>query len=268
MVMNDGDAALRELERDVEEEEQLEAMRKKLPWLIGGAVALVLGVGIMQFWQARQQSVAAKGADIFQAAEQTAMQSPLQGQASFDEIAAFGPKGYAALAALRVAMTDAQLGKREEAIAGYLEAASIDGLPSRFSDYSRLKAAQLALDDGRERVAQILDGLELKQNALGAMAREIMGLAAIDAGDYGTAQNLFMALQNDPFATDGVRQRAKEFAALAALGGEGVTLELDQTGDEGMLLDIFEQAPDGPAPAPNGAEGEENSQNQTVEGDN
>ncbi len=277
MAMNDGDALIRELERDVEEEKQIENFRKQLPWLIGGAVALVVGVASWQIYQANKASTAAKGAEMFQAAEKIAAENPMAGMSEFTQIANTGSDGYSALAAVRVAMTYAEMGDREKAIGLYLQAAEKPGIPDRFARFSRLKAAQLALEDGRDRVVQILDGLEDEPTALGAGAREVMGIAALEAGDYGAASNIFTSLQSDPNALMGVKQRAREFAALAKLGSSGVTVDFDRTRNDGLLLDIFDAAPDGgagegagpdeaeaseasgtPSGEPSGAGGEEN----------
>ncbi len=247
MAMNDGDALIRELERDVEEEKQFESFRKQLPWLIGGAVALVVGVASWQIYQANKASAAAKGAEIFQAAEKIAAENPMAGMTEFTQIANTGSDGYSALAAVRVAMTYAEIGDREKAIDLYLQAAEKSGIPDRFAKFSRLKAAQLALEDGRDRVVQILNGLQDEQTALGAGAREVMGIAALEAGDYGAASNIFTSLQSDPNALIGVQQRAREFAILAKLGSSGVTVDFDRTRNDGLLLDIFEAAPEGGA---------------------
>jgi hypothetical protein len=247
MAMNDSDALIRELERDVEEEKQSESFRKQLPWLIGGAVALVVGVAAWQIYQANKAGDAARGAEVFQAAEKVAAQNPMAGMTEFTQIANTGSDGYSALAAVRVAMTYAEIGDREKAIGLYLQAAEKPGVPERFVKFSRLKAAQLALEDGRDRVVQILGGLDEEPTALGAGAREVMGIAAMEAGDYGAASNIFTSLQSDPDALIGVQQRAREFAVLAKLGSSGIAVDFDRTGNDGLLLDIFDAAPEGDA---------------------
>ncbi|MEL7240643.1 MAG: hypothetical protein AAGK78_17425, partial [Planctomycetota bacterium] len=55
-------------------------------------------------------------------------------------------------------------------------------------------------------------------------AREIAGVAALDASDFETAQSIFERLSLAPEAPDALRQRAEEFSALASAGKAGAAL--------------------------------------------
>jgi len=87
-----------------------------------------------------------------------------------------------------------------------------------------LRAALLSLNDGRDAVMSDLGDLAEGDGPYGYHAREILGLASLNEKDFESATATFNALSVDLAAPLGVRERAKEFAALAAEAKAGVNI--------------------------------------------
>ncbi len=220
-VAND-DSVLREVDEALEEERQWEFFRKHGPGLIVGAVLLVIGVAGWQAWSHLKIKAAQEQALEFRAAVDLLADDPTAGRAALAKVAE-GKGGYGALAALRAANSYASGGERLKAIELYRQIAASDA-PRRFREYAQLRAALLSLNDGRDAVMSDLGDLAEGDGPYGYHAREILGLASLNEKDFESATATFNALSVDLAAPLGVRERAKEFAALAAEAKAGVNI--------------------------------------------
>lgn len=255
--MTNDETAFREVDQAIAEDQQWEFLRKHGLLLIGGAAAIVLGVAGWQFLDAQKRGEAAKAAIAFNAASKQLAEDPEIGRASMEKIAAEGPEGYAALAAMTNAGALAAVGETQQALAAYRSI--YEGSASRrLKELARLRAATLAMPDGRDAVLADLGDLVESADPFGHYARELAALAALEAKDYETAYAMFLKAAQDEAAPAPIRQRSEEFAALALAAKSGVNITGEMQASD--LLRSLENATGGADPHAghdHGPEGEE-----------
>ena len=234
--MANDESALREVEQALDEDRQLDFIKKNGPLLIGAAAALVLGVAGSQFWNAQQKSAAEKSSVAYRQAIETLAEDPEAGRAALEAFVADAPGGYKVLADLRRAGSLAAGGERLAALDIYRSVYANGAAPSRIKQLARLRAGFLSLEDGRDAVLADVGELENDPSVFGFYAQELVAVAALDAGDYETAKGVFERLAIAPEAPAPLRQRAEEFAALASAGKAGASLTTD------IQLDDLSQA--------------------------
>lgn len=220
--MANDESALREVDQELAEEQQWAQFRRQGPFLIGAAVALVAGVAGWQVWTQVKTSAAEESALEYRDAVELLDEDQEAARAALAAVAEEGG-GYGALAALQRAGSYASGGERLRALQIYREVAS-GSAPKRVRELAQLRAGYLALADGRDAVIAELGALPEAEGLYGYYAREIMGLAALGAEDYETALSNFRQLSIDISAPQGLRDRAEEFAALAAAAKAGVNI--------------------------------------------
>ncbi len=220
--MANDESVLREVDQELAEEQQWAQFRRHGPFLIGAAVALVAGVAGWQAWSHFKTSAAEETALEYRDAVELLEEDQEAGRAALASIADESG-GYGALAAMQRAGSYASGGERLRALEIYRGVAS-GSAPKRVRELAQLRAGYLALVDGRDAVIVELGALPEAEGLYGYYAREIMGLAALGAEDYETALSNFRQLSIDISAPQGVRDRAEEFAALAAAARAGVNI--------------------------------------------
>jgi hypothetical protein len=243
-VTND-ETAFREVDEALAQDQQWEFLRKRGALLIGGAAAIVLGVAGWQAYNAHQRSQNEKAAVAYKDAGETLNKDPEAGKKELAALAETGPDGYAALATMMRAGVLAQSGDRDGALAAYRELYKGAG-PKRMKELARLRAATLAMKDGRDAVLADLGDLSESKTKLGYYARELEALAALEAKDYETAQSMFAKAAADENAPEPLRQRAGEFAALALAAKSGANITGDFQSND--LLKALGEEPSQPAP--------------------
>ena len=206
--------------REVDEElrrEQLKALWDRFGWAFIGVCVLIVAIvasyrGFV-WWQDRQ--AAAAGDRFVAALEAIEDGDRAAGEAELRAIMEEEGAGYAALARFRLAGEAAATGDGEAALAAYDEIAADASLADSLRDAARLKAALLALDRGDLSGAEARAGpLDMPGNPWRHAAREVLGLAAYEAGDLRTARDYFSAMQLDAETPIGIWQRANAMNAL------------------------------------------------------
>lgn len=219
------DSVIREVEQELAADRQQAFLRKYGAAAIAGAVAIVGGVAGWQVWTGQQSSRAAAAAVEFNAALEALDASPQDGRQALADFAGRAPAGYAVLAELRRAGSLAASGDRDGALAVYRAVYADSRAPAVVRDLARLRAGYLSIVEGRQAVSADLGALIEQGTVFGAYAREIAGLAALEAGAYADARAMFARAADDMAAPEPVRQRAEDFAALAAAGAAGVNVQ-------------------------------------------
>jgi hypothetical protein len=242
------DSALREVDQELAEDQQMAMFRKYGPATIAAGVSLVLAVGGWQFWNAHTVSVAKEKALEFNNAIDLMAEDADQGRTALGAIAEDGASGYAILAELQRAASYARDGDRAAAIGVYRQIYENNSTPRRIRDLARLRASYAALNDGRDAVMAHLGDLPNENGAFASHAAEVSGLAALEARDYETALSIFRLLSVDLGAPEAVRARAEDFAALADAGKAGVNITGETRVDD--LLKVIGAAPDDAAEVP------------------
>lgn len=220
-MTNNDDMMLREVDQALAEDETSQSIQKNLPAIIAGALIIVVGVGGWQVWENQRAAASAKASAAYDDALKSAGSE--SGTKELQTLAE-GSGAYAALARLRLANERATAGEREAALALFREVYSGGGASKRVKDVARLRASYLSLADNREAVLKDIGDLETDKTALGFYAREVLGLAALKAGDYQSAEEMFRKAASSPDAPEPIRLRAGEFAALAGAGKAGIEL--------------------------------------------
>jgi len=223
-VAND-ESILREVDQELTEERLWTRFREQGPRYIAAAVVLIAFVGGWQFWKANKERAAAKSAVEFRDAAAQLETSPVDGRAALSAFSEEASAGYSVLADLRLAASLAEGGERLSALDAYRKVYGNNGASKRLAQIARIRAAMLSLDDGRDEVIRDLGDLESDATAIGFYARELAGVAALNAGDYETAKGIFERAVINLDAPSPVRRRAEEFAALASAGKAGVSLD-------------------------------------------
>lgn len=230
--MANDESVLREVDQELAEERLLARVQEHgTKFLIGGA-ALVIAVGGWQVMQSSKNDAAEKSAVTFREATVNLDEAPEESRAALAAFSAEAPAGYAVIADLSQAGSLARNGERLAARDLYRKVYTNGAAPKRLAQIARIRAALTSLDDGREEVMRDLGDLESDLSAIGFHAREIAGIAALNAGDYETAKGSFDRAATNLDAPVPVQRRAEEFAALAAAGKAGISLGRDINVDD------------------------------------
>lgn len=240
--MTTDDPILREVDQALAEDKTATEFKKNLPILLGAAFVAVAGVGGYQAWQSNRAAVAEKASIAYEEAAKVGEGEAAEQQ--FEALAA-GEGGYGAIAKMRLAGEHASHGDTVKALALFREVYADSGASKRVKDLARLRAAAIAVSEGRDAVIKDLGALDADTSPLGHYAREILGLAALKAGDFQTAETIFLKAAATLEAPEPLRARAKEFAALAAAGKSGATLpsfEASTKSDAELLMEQLEAA--------------------------
>ncbi|MDP6953619.1 MAG: tetratricopeptide repeat protein [Alphaproteobacteria bacterium] len=208
----------KEVDEDVRRDQAM-ALWQRYRWLIVGAVVLIVGgTAGYNIWREYDAGQRLDSGERFEAASDLARSGNYDAAASaFAKFAEDTGSTYGVLARLREAAARAQAGDGKGAIAVYdTISASGDG-DAALRDLAGLLAARALLDDGL--IAEAEKRLQPLAATVGPwqhMAREMQGVAAVQAGRKDEARALFAALGEEAGVPDGVKRRAGEM--LAALG--------------------------------------------------
>ncbi len=215
------EALFREVDDDLRQEKLFRLWKTYGTWVIAGCVALVVGVGAFEGWQAYDESSRRQAGERFNAFLALAASDPVAADGAFRSLAEDGPQGYRLLAQLQRAALLAREGDIEATIAAYehVSAMTEDRL---YGDLALVLAAMVEMrgeiDAGEAgRILARLEPLTADDRPWRYTARELVAHLALRAGDRAKARTMLAALAEDALAPPGLRQRAGE--ALAALAG-------------------------------------------------
>jgi hypothetical protein len=204
------DTLIREVDEELRRDRLRKAWRQLGPWVIGGAVAVVLAVAAYEGWTWWQKSQSARSSDQFYAATALAAGSDLAGaQKALDDVIAQGSGGYPMLAQFRKAALLAQQGKTDDAVKIYdTLSSSVDNTHLRA--LALLLAGYALVDKGDvAAVQQRVGGLISPGEQLRNSAREAVGLTQYKAGKLDDAMATFQAIVADPLADQTVQGRVQ-----------------------------------------------------------
>lgn len=221
------DSFLREVEEELRSDKMRAFWRKYAPFIIGGAVLIVVAVAANETWNWWRASTAAAASDrYYQAIELARTGDYDAAETALAEIAADGPDGYATLAQFRQAAILDQEGDAEAALAAY------DALASRVQsphlrELALVLGAYTAVDTGTVGdVETRAGGLVSEDHPMRNLAREALGLAHYKAGDYDAARALFEEIAADANAGQDIQLRAMVYLEQLASVGVDVSEEI------------------------------------------
>jgi hypothetical protein len=205
----------REVDEEVRQDRALAIWQKYQNLLLAAAVLVVIASAGWKFWQGQQLKAAETADERFQAAMVLSRDGASEkAEAEFRAIALTGPKGYAAIAAMRAA---AELAGRDRkaAVAAFDALAADTSVDPLFRDNARLRAAMIRVDDAdRKEVEERLTPLAATGAPFRSSARELLALTAIRAEDMDAAGRWLDQIVTDAEAPPELKQRAEAFLGL------------------------------------------------------
>lgn len=215
---------LREIDDDLRRDRLAAFSRRFGPLIIAILVLGVIATGVWRYTEYRRLQSAQAAAASFE----TALTLAREGKAeeagrAFAALAEGAPDGYRTLARLRAA---GELAARdpEQGLEAWRSLARDAALGPAFQDLARLRAGYILVD--RVPYAEALREIEplaSPQQAWRHSARELLGVAALKAGDADAASRWFDLILSDREAPQGVRQRAQGLSGLVRGGPVTVT---------------------------------------------
>lgn len=213
------DEFIREVDEAVRQDRWLDLWKQYGAYIIGGAVAIVVGTAAGVGWREYQASARAEDARRFvEAVELMRAEQPVDAAAAFASLAENAGDGYALLARLRAAEARAQAGDTEAKLDILSGLAQSDDVDAVYRELGRLLAAQERVDEASPgNVASRVAGVADDESPWRYSALELEALAQIRAGDLDAARDTLSSLIGDPSAPANLVQRASELRA--SIGG-------------------------------------------------
>jgi len=187
-MANQDDGFLREVEEELRRERLEKIWRQYGTYILIAAGLIVFGVLGYKFLENRRIVAAETTGARYEAALALASEGK-EGSAAreFEAIAEDGTGGYPALARLQLAGALLKEGKKAEALAAYDALANDQGADKMLRDYAALQAAAVQLGEADfTEMENRLTPLMSEESPWRFSARELLGLAAFQAGKPGT----------------------------------------------------------------------------------
>jgi hypothetical protein len=212
--------------QEVDEEVRRERLKKLWErygnYLIAACVLIVIGVGAWrgyEWWQAKQ--AAQSGAAFEQAVTLAEAGKHQEAVAAFAKLATDGTAGYRLLARLRQAAELAPTDSKA-AVAAYDSIAADNGAGQVIQDLAAVRAGYLLVDTAPySEIARRLESLTAADRPFRHSAREILALSAWKAGDMPTTRHWLEMILTDPQTPPGPRSRAEMLSELIAASAKG-----------------------------------------------
>src|SRR5436305_6905149 len=205
----------REVDEEVRRDQAAQIWARYQNLFIGLAVLVIAATAGWRFYDHYRTKQAEEAGARYEAALALARDGKsAEAEASLEQIAKTGPKGYALLARLREA---AEYGGSDPARAvKAFDAIAADGtIDPLFQNLARLRAALLRLDEADEKEIETrLGTMTAGDNPFRFSAREALALAALKHDDFETAGRQLDTIVVDPQAPGSMRQRAEALLAL------------------------------------------------------
>jgi hypothetical protein len=205
------DTLLREVQDEIRRERLATIWDRFGAIIIGAAALVVIGVGGYKYAEHSNLVARETAGKEFEAAVQLAAQSKTQeAHQAFDAMIKTAPPGYSALARLRNAGALAAEKKTAEAVAAYDSVTKDTNADPLLRDFATLQAALLRVDSADwTEMQNRLNDLIRDGNAWRAPARELLGLAAMKAGNQDEARKAFEQVLGDSTAPPAIAERAQ-----------------------------------------------------------
>jgi hypothetical protein len=211
---------------EVDEEVRRERLKKLWErhgnYLVAACVLVVIGVGAWrgyEWWQAKR--AAQSGAAFEQAVTLAEAGKHQEAVAAFAELATDGTAGYRVLARLREAAELAPTDSKA-AVAAYDAIAADNRAGQVIQDLAALRASFLLVDTAPyAEIVKRLEPLTAADRPFRHSAREILALSAWKAGDISTARRWTDMMMGDPLTPPGQRSRAEMLSELIAASAKG-----------------------------------------------
>ena len=209
----------REVNEELKRDRASELARKYGPYLIGFAVAIVLGTLGYNLWRDWDLERRSERSDQFNAALELATDG--QSDAAVAALAELGEPdgGYGTLAAFERARLLAEDGRLDEALAGWEALAASDAAGPALQGVARLFFAMHQIDEGDPAELRVmLEPLLVAGNGFRPLAMELNAVLMLREGDRDEARRIYTEIADDLTAPPGLRARAAQVLASLAEG--------------------------------------------------
>ena len=213
------DNLFKEIDEDLRQQKYADLWKKYGKFVIGAAVALVVGVASLKGWEAYDLNRKSEDSKLLSSAlKSIAGDKPDTAADILAKLANEGSSGYAVLARFNQAAVLAKKGDAKAASAAYLTLSDDASIYEILRDMALVMSALHGVEAGdapilSEKLSRLING----KNAWRHSAKELLALLAQNSGDKAKAQKLYRELSDDATAPSGIRSRAAEMTAI--LGG-------------------------------------------------
>jgi hypothetical protein len=221
MVHND-DSFIREVNEELRSDQMKAVWRRFGRIIVALAVLIVVGTAAYRGYEYWADSRASRSGDQFLAALKLADDDKLdEAKKALSDLEANGSGSYPILSKMRAASLLAQQGDKKGAIDAFTAVGNDEAVPEAIRSAAKLRAGWLLVEAGTyDQVSAEVEVLAVAGNAFRHSARELLGLAAFKAGDYGKAKEWFDAIENDNETPANVANRAKMLLGVIAASGK------------------------------------------------
>ena len=210
-MADQNDSLFREIREEIRREQMHKIWQRYNVLIVGAVVLFLLAIIGYQLLESHRISAAQTGGADFMAAESLSDQKKKEeAEKAFRAIGESGPAGYAALAKLQLAGSQAKDGKTADAVATYDSLAKQSGADDLLKNFAQLQAASLRMADADyEEIQNRLTPLIGENAPFDKSARELLGIAAYKAKKFDEARKNLEPLLLDPNASDALQERVK-----------------------------------------------------------
>jgi hypothetical protein len=221
------DEFIREVDEAVRQDRWLKLWKEHGAYIVGAALAVVIGTAAGVGWRTWQESQRQAEAESYLAATELLRQNrPAEAAAAFRALAGDADSGYAVLAHLQAAHALGQAGDEAGKLAMLRQLADDDAAAPMYRELGGLLALQQQFGtESPDNLTSQLESLTSADNPWRYSALELIALAQMRAGDTDAARETLSTLVGDPRTPPDLGRRAAEL--LSALGGP-----IGQAGDE------------------------------------
>jgi len=212
-VAEENDALFKEIDEELRQDKANKMWKAYGNYIIGGALALVLGVAGFQAWQSYDTNQRmARGMSFDAARVLSSSEKTEEALVAFGQIAEGNSDGYAQLARFREAGLLAAKGDYIGSSDVYKKLSEDDGLDQQYRDLAVVLGAlqELNAPGGETTLTDRLENLVTATNPWRHSAREALGIAALKNGDKSKAREHFKMIADDATTPQGLAQRAGE----------------------------------------------------------
>jgi hypothetical protein len=212
------DEFIREVDEAVRQDRWLKLWKQYGTFVIGAAVAVVIGTGGGVAWRAWQDSQRQAEAERYvEATELLRQDRAAEAAVAFEALAQDASDGYAVLARLQAAQALGMAGDDDGKRAVLEQLAGDDAAAPLYRSLGELLAAQEQFADATpDNITQQLEQLTAADSPWRYSALELSALAQLRAGETEAARDTLTSLVDDPRTPPNLGRRAAEL--LSALG--------------------------------------------------
>ena len=205
-----------EVDEELRRDRAAEIWKRYGNYLIGAALAIVVGTAAFVAWRDYERRQAAEqGERFFAAAAQAATGDVQQAIQAVDQVAQNSASGYSVLARLQEAALTARAGDRDASVAMYGSVGADGDASKELQAAAQLLAAFHGLEKMEPaELERQLAALAGERSPWRHSAIELSALMAARSGETAKARELYTRIADDPAAPAGLRARAAEMIAV------------------------------------------------------